>query len=83
MKKPLSTPVLAAIGVVVVVVLGFVFFRTAAGPPEFAPPPRAKNWSDEMPAYIKNGGKGEIPGAPPAGQAPTSAPQGSAAGAPK
>lgn len=83
MKKPLPTPVIAAIGLVAVVVLGFIFFRAAAGPPEFAEPKRTANYTEGMPDYIKNRGKGQIPGAPAPGEIPKGPPPTSGASAAK
>jgi hypothetical protein len=66
MKKQISTPVIIGSAVLLIFLLGFAFLKLTGSGPEIPEQPRAKNYQEGMPDYIKNAGQpgNTVPGAP-------------------
>jgi hypothetical protein len=75
MKKEIPTPAIVVAVILLVAVIGFAFFKTTSSGPEIIEQPRAKNFQEGMPDYIKNAGKpgNTGPGGPQPGQVPNGA----------
>lgn len=79
MKKQIPTPVIIGVVVVVVALAGFFLFKGAGSTSEISKePPKLPGYTDQMPAYIKEGRapnaeEASKMGAPPKGATPQGA----------